>query len=103
MLTRDDYKAKIISTISDENVRYSLLNQIINDSEKAKIIADKYWPGPITMIFEKTDIVPYETTGGLETVAVRMPSEEIALELIADLQQHIHTDIFTGNHIRQSG
>ena len=51
-------------------------------SEKAKIIADKYWPGPITMIFEKTDIVPYETTGGLETVAVRMPSEEIALELI---------------------
>ena len=50
--------------------------------EKAKVIADMYWPGPLTMVFEKTDIVPYETTGGLDTVAVRMPSEEIALELI---------------------
>lgn len=50
--------------------------------QKAKIIADQYWPGPITMIFDKTELVPYETTGGLETVAVRMPSEMIALELI---------------------
>lgn len=50
--------------------------------EMAKRIAEKYWPGPLTMIFEKTDLVPYETTGGLDTVAVRMPSEEIALELI---------------------
>lgn len=50
--------------------------------EMAEKIAEKYWPGPLTMIFEKTDIVPYETTGGLDTVAVRMPSEPIALELI---------------------
>ena len=50
--------------------------------EMAVKIAEKYWPGPLTMIFEKTDIVPYETTGGLETVAVRMPSEKIAMELI---------------------
>lgn len=45
-------------------------------------IADKYWPGPLTMIFEKTKIVPYETTGGLDTVAVRMPSDEAAREVI---------------------
>lgn len=50
--------------------------------DKAKKLAEVYWPGPLTMIFEKADIVPYETTGGLDSVAVRMPSEVIALELI---------------------
>ena len=50
--------------------------------ESAKIIADKYWPGPLTMIFDKSGIVPYGTTGGLDTVAVRMPSHEIAREVI---------------------
>lgn len=50
--------------------------------EKAVIVAKKYWPGPITMIFEKSEIVPYGTTGGLDTVAVRMPSDEIAQAVI---------------------
>lgn len=50
--------------------------------EEAYMIAERYWPGPLTMIFEKTDIVPYETTGGLDTVAVRMPSDETAREII---------------------
>ncbi len=50
--------------------------------EKAKIVAEKYWPGPLTMIFEKTDAVPYGTTGGLNTVAVRMPSDVAARALI---------------------
>lgn len=50
--------------------------------ESAKVIADKYWPGPLTMIFDKSGIVPYGTTGGLNTVAVRMPSHEIAREVI---------------------
>lgn len=50
--------------------------------EAAKVIADKYWPGPLTMIFNKSGIVPYGTTGGLDTVAVRMPSHEIAREVI---------------------
>ena len=50
--------------------------------EEAKIVAEKFWPGPLTMIFDKTGIVPYETTGGLNTVAVRMPSSDIARELI---------------------
>ena len=39
--------------------------------EKAKILAEKYWPGPLTMIFPKSDLVPQETTGGLDSVAVR--------------------------------
>lgn len=50
--------------------------------DEAFAIADKYWPGPLTMIFEKTDAVPYGTTGGLDTVAVRMPSDEIARAVI---------------------
>lgn len=49
---------------------------------EAKILADAFWPGPLTMIFEKSDKVPLETTGGLSTVAVRMPQNPIALEFI---------------------
>ena len=41
--------------------------------EKAKILAEKYWPGPLTMILPKSDLVPQETTGGLDSVAVRFP------------------------------
>ena len=50
--------------------------------KKAKILADKFWPGPLTMIFRKRDCVPYKTSGGLDTVAVRMPDNKIAIELI---------------------
>lgn len=50
--------------------------------EKAKILAEKYWPGPLTMILPKAEIVPKETTGGLDSVAVRFPSDKIAQELI---------------------
>ena len=49
--------------------------------EKAKILAEKYWPGPLTMILPKSDLVPKETTGGLDSVAVRFPSDKIAQEL----------------------
>ena len=45
-------------------------------------IADYFWPGPLTMIFNKSDKGPLGTTGGLQTVAVRMPDDEIARELI---------------------
>lgn len=45
-------------------------------------IAAAFWPGPLTMIFNKKEIVPYGTTGGLDTVAVRMPDDAITLELI---------------------
>lgn len=53
-----------------------------NVSEKAKKIIDAFWPGPLTLVFRKKEIVPYGTTGGLETVAVRMPVDEIAKSLI---------------------
>lgn len=50
--------------------------------KKAKKVIDAFWPGPLTMIFEKRDCVPRETTGGLDTVAVRFPIHETALKFI---------------------
>ena len=50
--------------------------------EAAKRLAEAFWPGPLTMILEKSVLVPKETTGGLETVAVRMPSDDVALAFI---------------------
>ncbi|MBP3273861.1 MAG: threonylcarbamoyl-AMP synthase [Butyrivibrio sp.] len=50
--------------------------------DSARKLAKAFWPGPLTMIMNKNDKVPYETTGGLDTVAIRMPNNAIALELI---------------------
>lgn len=50
--------------------------------EQAKRLAEVFWPGPLTMIFRKSDLVPRETTGGLDTVAVRMPVHKVAREFI---------------------
>ena len=50
--------------------------------ETAYQLAKVFWPGPFTMIFKKTRLVPVETTGGLDTVAVRMPADRTALMLI---------------------
>ena len=50
--------------------------------ETAKKLMEAFWPGPLTMIFPKSDAVPYGTTGGLDTVAVRMPSDPVAMTLI---------------------
>lgn len=45
-------------------------------------LANAFWPGPLTLIFKKSSKVPDSTTGGLGSVAIRMPSHPIALELI---------------------
>lgn len=50
--------------------------------ETAKKLASLFWPGPLTMILKKSDRVPKETTGGLDTVAVRMPVHDVALDFI---------------------
>lgn len=50
--------------------------------EAAHRLAQAFWPGPLTMILNKRDAVPLETTGGLDTVAVRFPSDPIARALI---------------------
>ena len=48
----------------------------------AEALAEVYWPGPLTMIFNKAEGVPNEVTAGLDTVAVRMPSHPVARRLI---------------------
>ncbi len=53
-----------------------------NVPETAKKLAAAFWPGPLTMIMKKAAAVPGETTGGLDTVAVRMPSHSVALAFI---------------------
>lgn len=47
-------------------------------------LIDKFWPGPLTVILHKKDIIPYETTGGRDTIALRMPNHNIALDLIRE-------------------
>lgn len=51
---------------------------------KAEMLMEAFWPGPLTLIFPKKEIVPDGTTGGLPTVAIRMPSHPIALSLIRE-------------------
>jgi len=59
------------------------LDEIIEDKpEELETLAKHFWPGPLTMIFHKSKVVPLATTGGLETVAVRMPENRIAREVI---------------------
>lgn len=61
----------------------SALDPIVREiPEKAHMLAEAFWPGPLTMILNKSALVPISVTGGLDTVAVRMPDNEIALALI---------------------
>jgi L-threonylcarbamoyladenylate synthase len=51
-------------------------------SARAKKLAEKFWPGPLTLVLPKRDIVPDAVTSGLDTVAVRCPDHPLALELL---------------------
>lgn len=59
-----------------------LIPLVKNIPEKAEKLMDAFWPGPMTLIMNKSGIVPKETTGGLDTVAIRMPAHPVALALI---------------------
>ena len=72
------YKAKgrpsdnpLIVHIGDKKQVYNLVQSV---TKEAEIVMDKFWPGPITIILNKKDIIPKRTSGGLDTVAIRMPS-----------------------------
>ena len=67
----------------------SLFDVALDVSEKALSLADAFWPGPLTMIFPKKENVPLSTTGGLDTVAVRMPSHPISRALIQCSKRYI--------------
>ena len=69
----------LIVHISEFSEIYDLVKEV---PETAKKLAEKFWPGPLTIILPKADKVPYCTTGNLDTVAVRCPSHKIARKLI---------------------
>ena len=69
----------LIVHIADVNALYDLAKEV---PDKALVLAEKFWPGPLTMILKKKDKVPDSITGGLGTVAIRMPSHPVAAELI---------------------
>lgn len=71
----------LIAHISNMNMLLYLIGSPLSDG--ARQVIDKYWPGPLTLIFKKSGKVPYEVTAGLDTVAIRMPDNRIALELIS--------------------
>lgn len=52
--------------------------------ERIYKLADKFWPGPLTMVLPKSDLVPDLVTSGLDTVGIRMPSNQLALDLISE-------------------
>ena len=59
------------------------LSELVKDvPEVAQKIIDKFWPGPLTVILEKKDIIPNVTSANLNTIGIRMPNSEIALKLI---------------------
>lgn len=53
--------------------------------EQAMVLARAIWPGPLTLVLEKTDVVPDLVTSGLPTVGVRIPAHPLALELLSQL------------------
>lgn len=71
----------LIVHISDMDMLRSVTT---GDLTRAKILAEKFWPGPLTLILNKSEVIPFETTGGLSTVAVRMPERIFARLLIQE-------------------
>lgn len=59
-----------------------VLSLVKEVNEAGHLLMDAFWPGPLTLIFPKADCVPYGTTGGLDTVAIRMPSHPQARKLL---------------------
>jgi len=71
----------LIAHVANEEDIYDL---IVFASEDAKKLMEKFWPGPLTLIFKKSEIVPLTITGGLDTVALRMPLNKVARQLIKE-------------------
>lgn len=71
----------LIVHIAETESVYELAAEV---PEQAQKLMEAFWPGPLTIIFKKKEIVPDTTTGGLDTVAIRMPAHPAALKLIKE-------------------
>lgn len=72
----------LIVHIADQSKLESLVSNI---PQKALLLADKFWPGPMTLVLKKKDVVPDLITAGKDTVAIRMPEHPLTLELLKQL------------------
>ena len=59
----------------------------------AEKLIERFWPGPLTLVFAAAEQVPRRTTGGLDTVAVRLPAHPVALALI-EAVSYTHLDVY---------
>ena len=75
-------RAKNRSLLVLVNGEEMLLKVAKNITPVHRELMNKYWPGKLTIIFDKKDDVPYELTGGLDTIAVRYPDHKELLEII---------------------
>jgi len=69
----------LIVHISDINMLYNLVKEAGQVEQK---LMDTFWPGPLTIIFDKKECIPNNVTAGLNTVGIRMPSNEVARKFI---------------------
>jgi len=69
----------VIVHVSDKNMLLDLVKEI---PENAENLMNVFWPGPLTLVFKKSEKVGKEITCGLDTIAIRMPENKIALALI---------------------
>ncbi len=70
----------LIVHVSDMNMFRDVVGEM---PEKALVLAEKFWPGPFTMVLPRGEKIPASVSAGLDTVAVRMPENKIARELIS--------------------
>ncbi len=73
------WASPLIVHVSDENMARSVTAEW---PRLAETLAARFWPGPLTIVVRKADVVPDLVTAGLDTVGVRMPSHPVALDLI---------------------
>ena len=76
----------LIVHIAEIEEIYDLIREV---PENAKLLAEKFWPGPLTMILYKKDILSDKITAGLNTAAIRLPVNKIALALIRESKKPI--------------
>lgn len=70
----------LIVHICDYDMLYKVAAEVPEDALK---LANEFWPGPLTMILKKSDIIPSAISAGLDTVGIRMPQNPVILEIIS--------------------
>lgn len=74
--------------VSNQEMIYKFIKDI---SPIERILIDNFWPGPLTIIFNKTNLVPDILTSGLNTIGIRMPKNKVCLDLINEFGSPLAT------------